>query len=75
MTLPLDDVIDNACRILPDRFQIELCIENGSAWVELWSVNEYGAEEIELPDPADKTLQDQIVDAVAVARTEDSGHA
>lgn len=67
-SLALDEIIDNACRCLPDGIQVELCMENGSAWVELWRIDEYGGDELELPDAADKSLQEQIIDAVATAR-------
>jgi hypothetical protein len=43
---------------------LSLCMENGAAWVEL-GVDRIG--NVKLPDSADKTLINQINDALCVA--------
>ena len=60
----LEEVIEMACQYLPINYIVSLCMENGSAYVELVDINN---GEIILPDSADKSLVEQIVDAIGTA--------
>jgi len=61
----IDDVANRACKNLPDGFEIQLCMENGSAWVSL--IDNAGRLRA-LPDQADKTITEQLNDALCVSR-------
>jgi len=62
--LLLQDAANKICQHLPKNMVLSLCMENGAAWVEL-GVDRIGS--VELPDSADKTLINQINDALCVA--------
>jgi len=55
---------NRVCQHLPDGWELRLCMENGSVWVSL--IDEDG-DEMELPDSADKSLEQQVNDALCVA--------
>ena len=50
-------------RDIPEGWELRLCIERGAAWVTLHR----NGERIELPDCADKSLEEEVNDAMAVA--------
>jgi hypothetical protein len=52
------------CKHLPEGWEMKLCMENGAAWVELYNKGEIVAD---LEDTADKTLEEQINDAICYA--------
>ena len=56
---------NRVCQHLPKGWELRLCMESGAAWVSL--IDEDG-DEIELPDSADKSLAQQVNDALCVAR-------
>lgn len=58
------NVIDRLADELPDGYVVKLCVENGSAWVELY--DELSTEMI-LPDSADRTMKEQLIDALTKA--------
>jgi hypothetical protein len=60
----LQDAANKICQHLPENMVLSLCMENGAAWVEL-GVDRIG--NVKLPDSADKTLINQINDALCVA--------
>lgn len=60
----MEDIINKICEHLPINYTICLYMENGSAYVKLFDPL---TKEIELPDTADKTLIDQLNDALCVA--------
>ncbi|MCL1485172.1 hypothetical protein MIH18_23525 (plasmid) [Marinobacter sp. M3C] len=60
----LQDAANKVCQHLPKNMVLSLCMENGAAWVEL-GVDRIGS--VELPDSADKTLINQINDALCFA--------
>ena len=60
----VEQMIEKACKHLPDGMEICIRMENGAAWVTL-GVDGDGL--IQLPDTADKTLPEQIQDALLVA--------
>jgi hypothetical protein len=60
----LQDAANKICQHLPENMVLSLCMENGAAWVEL-GVDRIG--NVKLPDSADKTLINQINDALFVA--------
>jgi hypothetical protein len=60
----LSDVANTVCKHIPEGCHIQLCMENGSAYVELF---DQGGNPWKLPDSADKTLEEQINDALCVA--------
>ncbi len=53
------------CKSLPEGYMLNLCHEHGAAWVSLYK----GGDPIDLPDRADKTLLEQIADAIGAAVT------
>ena len=60
----LEHKIEDACRVLPEGFTISICMEEGAAFVTLGcDFSGY----IKLPDSTDKTLAEQIDDAINVA--------
>ena len=61
----IDTVANEICRDIPDGYELRLCLERGAAWVTLH--NEEG-DLIGLPDAADKTLAEQLAEALLVAR-------
>ena len=61
---PLMAMVEKCCLHIPEGYEIRLCMEEGSAWVELWLP---GENKTELPEPADKTLLEQLNDAICVA--------
>lgn len=61
----LQDIANKISEHTPDGFVISLHIENGAAWVELAKDNKSDA--VKLPDAADKTLFEQLNDALCVA--------
>lgn len=62
--IPAHMVANRVCEQLPEGYQIRVVMENGAAWVELIGVDDNC---VELPDAADKSLDEQINDAVCVA--------
>jgi hypothetical protein len=56
---------NRVCQHLPDGWELRLCMDHGAAWVELSDMN---GDEWVLPDAADKTLEQQVNDALCVAR-------
>jgi hypothetical protein len=63
--IPAHVVANRVCRDLPEGFELRVCMERGAAWVML--TNEYG-DGIVLPDSADKSIDEQIEDAMQAAR-------
>lgn len=61
---PLHDMIKECCKLIPDDWEIRLCVERGAAWVELYN---NGTIVNDLPDMADKTLIEILNDAVCYA--------
>ena len=59
----LQEIAEKVCKNVPHNFVISLCMENGCAWVELDKLGRH----IPLPDSADKTLVEQLNDALCVA--------
>ncbi|KKM77789.1 hypothetical protein LCGC14_1366430 [marine sediment metagenome] len=61
----MEEIINKVCRHLPVNYTVALFMENGSAYVELIDPL---CGKIELPDTADKTLTEQLNDALCVAK-------
>jgi hypothetical protein len=59
------EMVNHVCQYIPKGWELRLCMENGAAWVSLIDEDGY---EMELPDSADKTLEQQVNDALCVAR-------
>ena len=57
----LTGIANDVSSRMPGGYETRICIENGAAWVTLISPSGYGET---LPDAADKTLFDQLNDAV-----------
>ena len=57
-------VAERVCRHLPEDRVASLHFERGAAWVELEDLDGKGQQ---LPDPADKSLRDQLNDALVAA--------
>ena len=60
----IEDAANKVCANLPDGCVVALCMEEGAAWVELFDPQ--GDRRL-LPDSADKTLIEQLNDAVDMA--------
>lgn len=60
----LCDVANAVCKHIPAGCEIRLCMENGAAFVTLTTKDGRYAE---LPDSADKSLEEQIKDALVCA--------
>lgn len=56
---------NQVCRHLPEGWQLDLCMERGAAWVQLSNPDGDG---VSLPDAADKSLEQQVNDALCVAQ-------
>lgn len=56
---------NQVCQHLPEGWQLDLCMERGAAWVQLSNPDGYG---VSLPDAAEKSLEQQVNDALCVAR-------
>lgn len=55
---------NRVCQHLPDGWELRLCMERGAAWVTLHNPD---GDCPELPDAADKSLEQQVNDALCVA--------
>lgn len=65
---PVETAANHVCAAVPEGYVVNLSMENGAAWVELWRVeDEHGAVEITLPDAAAKSLWTQLFEAVETA--------
>jgi len=56
---------NNVCQQLPEGWQLNMCMERGAAWVQLSNPD---GNDVILPDAADKSLEQQVNDALCVAR-------
>lgn len=61
--MSLFNTVNQLANKLPEGYITKLCIEQGSAWVELY--DDFG-NEVMLPDSTDKNLQEQLTDALIV---------
>lgn len=64
MTAILANAINAAARDLPDGWLIELCVERGAGWVELYNPD---GDRHELEDAPDLTLGEQVTAAIGEA--------
>ena len=55
---------NRVCQHLPDGWELRLCMEKGAAWVTLHNPD---GGTIELPDAGDKSLEQQVNDALCEA--------
>ncbi len=62
----LQETANETCRNVKPGYTIKLAMEEGAAWVELTGPDGY---EIDLPDSADKTIEQQINDAIAASHS------
>ncbi|GAF75435.1 unnamed protein product [marine sediment metagenome] len=60
----MEEIIEKVCQHLPINYTVLLCMENGSAYVEL---RDPLTLPVELPDATDKSLCEQLNDALCVA--------
>ena len=67
--MEFEEIVNKVCRHLPKSHELILFMENGAAWFEMYdhSATDQGKFNIELGDPADKSLTEQINDALAIA--------
>tara|TARA_Y100000401_G_scaffold100352_1_gene89170 strand:- start:283 stop:498 length:216 start_codon:yes stop_codon:yes gene_type:complete len=63
--LTVDQAIEDAASDLPEGYVIELNIENGSAWINMYGPN---GSDVEFPECVDSTLAEQIQDAMHSAQ-------
>lgn len=61
MTAILANAINNAARDLPAGWLIELCVERGAGWVELYNPD---GDRHELEELADSSLGEQVTAAI-----------
>jgi hypothetical protein len=67
----IQTVANKVCGQVPEGWEVQLCMERGAAWVTLR--NPDGDFE-PLPDAADKSIEEQINDALAAAGVEGSSN-
>lgn len=60
------EVVNRLCGELPDRFRVQLFMENGAAWVVLEDVILDTETTI---DSTDKTLEQQLIEALELANS------
>jgi hypothetical protein len=58
------ETIEKICSHMPPGYILNICIEDGAAWVDLYSPD--GRKE-RLPDAADKNMVEQVNDALCKA--------
>lgn len=56
---------NRVCQHLPEGWELRLCMERGAAWVTLYNPE---GDCIETPDAADKSMEQQVTDALRVAQ-------
>lgn len=61
----MQNIIEKVCKHIPDGFEIQLCMERGAAYVTL---SDGDGRYRELPDSADKTIIEQLNDALCTAK-------
>jgi len=59
--MSLWNTVNKVCGDLPKGFQINLCMENGSAWIQAYDDQ---GNEIDLSDSTDKRLHEELNDAL-----------
>ena len=64
MAAALQGIANLVCLHCPPGYEIKIQMEDGSASIELWKA---GHGSVELPDPADKQLLEQLNDAICIA--------
>ncbi len=57
-------VASRVCGQIPEGWEVQLCMERGAAWVTLRDTN---GDFHPLPDSADKSIEEQINDALDTA--------
>lgn len=60
----LQEAANKVCGSAPEGWVISLGMENGSAWVEATTPD---GDQVDLPDSADRSLAEQLDDALCVA--------
>lgn len=60
----MDETIGKVCKHLPKGWEINLCMENGAAWVTIFSQNGEFEKHI---DGADKAIEEQLNEAICFA--------
>ena len=61
--MDIQEIANKVCKHLPDGYELILFMENGAAWFEMYN----DRKPIELGDSTDKTLVEQINDALCIA--------
>tara|TARA_R100001530_G_scaffold129622_1_gene100055 strand:+ start:94 stop:309 length:216 start_codon:yes stop_codon:yes gene_type:complete len=59
--LSVDKAIEEAAELLPEGYVIELNVENGAGWLNMYGPD---GSDVELPECVDSTLAEQIQDAM-----------
>lgn len=59
------DIINRICAELPEHYEISLCLENGAAYIEM--TDRRSGYWVELQDSADKTIEEQLQEALETA--------
>lgn len=63
----LNELANILCAQLPTDYHISICFEEGEGYVRL---GKYGKGEMILPDSANKSLLEQTLDALEVAKAD-----
>lgn len=61
--MTLKEIAEKICKEIPEGYEINLCMENGSGYVELWDI-----DQLDLPDSADLTLEEQLLYALEASK-------
>lgn len=59
--LTIDRVMEDAAGELPEGYVIELNVENGAAWINMYGPN---GSDVKLPECVDSTLAEQVRNAI-----------
>jgi hypothetical protein len=60
----LTQLFNLVCRDLPDGYEMQICLENGAAYVTMTDSN---GNHVCLPDSTDKSIHEEIMCALNVA--------
>ena len=64
--MTLEEAAHVAARLLPEGWQVDLCLERGAGWIDLYDED---GEKVEFDTSPDKDLAEQLRDAVNHALT------
>ena len=61
----MEEIIEKACKHLPEGWQINICMENGAAWINVF--RQPDGEFDHLVEGVDQSLKEQLNEALNIA--------